>query len=293
MPLFNNPADVARTLDSSAASAPSAWERASLKSRADAVRSGLKNIRRLEGVGNVSAKALGGVAAGVNALLAPAGSAVLRGAKGTVDWLAEHPGVARPLGVAALAAPIIASDFMPLGDRETQQILRARYEPDRVIGERVTMASLNDFLEKKAAISRARPDFVRDFKNNLTAGMAKGVGSELTHVIATLAGKGFGAVRDALSTNPSRKALLNKLLDSDPVISDAVKRNPAMLETLLEAYGTLLRYAPSLTQDTNAVRSFLREVILGGGHVNYATIKNLIETEKALTGDPGKRKGGY
>ena len=66
------------------------------------------------------------------------------------------------------------------------------------------------------------------------------------------------------------------------VISDAIRRNPSVQKQLLEAYATMLKFAPSLTTDVNAVRSFLREVILGGGNVNYAVVKNLIDTERAL-----------
>lgn len=148
------------------------------------------------------------------------------------------------------------------------------------------MAKLSEFLEKKAAAPSMSP--YGALQGSVIGGFGKGLGIGAAELLGSSLGKLFSAAKDAISTNPARKAMLQKLLDSDPVISDAVRRNPAMVETLMEAYSTMLRYAPSLTVDTNAVRSFLREVILGGGQVNYATIKNLIETEKAVSGLHGK-----
>jgi hypothetical protein len=90
-------------------------------------------------------------------------------------------------------------------------------------------------------------------------------------------------VQQSLIVDPKRKQMFESVLRSDPVVHDALTRNPEAAKTLGEAYQTMVRFAPSLSLDVNAVRSFLREAVMGGsGGVNYATIKTLIETEKGL-----------
>jgi hypothetical protein len=61
-----------------------------------------------------------------------------------------------------------------------------------------------------------------------------------------------------------------------------VARHPDSKVLLRDSYGTMERFAPTLSLDINAVRSFLREAVLGGSGVNYATIKNLVDTEKSI-----------
>lgn len=280
MPLFRRPEDVAADLESAAGAATDPWARRSAAVRAARIRSGTALADHAVEGAKLVGRGAKGLLQGAESLLAPAGRPILEGAGAVGRWLYAHPGVATRLGGAMIAAPIIAGDFMPHASAQTNQILNAYADPEYVV-TRPDMSKLSEFLEKKAAQSTG---VYGDLRNAAVGGFGKGVGIGAADLLGSALGTLFGAAKDALSTNPARKAMIKKLLDSDPVISDAVRRNPATLETLMEAYSTMLRYAPSLTVDTNAVRSFLREVILGGGHVNYATIKNLIETEKALTG---------
>lgn len=75
--------------------------------------------------------------------------------------------------------------------------------------------------------------------------------------------------------------VLRKVLSEDSVIREAVERDMALRPKIIEGYETLKRFAPSLAGDVNAVRSFLREVVLSGGGVNFATVKTLIDTQRA------------
>lgn len=205
----------------------------------------------------------------------------------------KFPRLTEAAVLTGLTAPIILSDARPTSRNESAAILHARYNPEQTVTLEPAMHKLSAFLEKKAAGAANPMPLGQSLGRGLLGDLAGGVGQELAKMVMHGAGRAFGAARDAFSTNPARKQLLEKLLASDPVLSDAVRRNPATLEQLMEAYQTMLRYAPSLTVDANAVRSFLREVVLGGGHVNYATIKNLIETEKSLHGDMPKYKGSF
>jgi hypothetical protein len=101
----------------------------------------------------------------------------------------------------------------------------------------------------------------------------------------------FSSSKNILVDDPKRKALLETLFRSDPVLKDSLARHAESKTMLLEAYGTMTRFAPTLSMDINAVRSFLREAVLGGSGVNYATIKNLVDTEKSIS-ESKPRYGG-
>lgn len=215
----------------------------------------------------------------------------------------HKPSLARKLMVrgaavgAAATNPILLERAQNAYDYAANGILRARQDPERLIGERTVMASLDDFLEKKASMPPPVSG-IQDVKAWPTGktigvhaagyglkGFAEGAGSEVAKALMYGISRLAGGVGRALVGDPKRRDLLQKVLTTDPVLSDALQRSPSMTQNLLEAYGTLNKFAPTLATDVNAVRSFLREVVLGGGHVNYATIKNLIETEKGLHGN--------
>jgi hypothetical protein len=116
----------------------------------------------------------------------------------------------------------------------------------------------------------------------LGKGLGSGFGGALVGLVSHGIGTGVDALRDHFLLEPKRKALVETLLRTDPVLSDAVERHPDSKTLVTESYGTMVRFAPTLSLDINAVRSFLREAVLGGSGVNYATIKNLVDTEKSI-----------
>ena len=68
---------------------------------------------------------------------------------------------------------------------------------------------------------------------------------------------------------------------ADDVISQA---DPALVSS---SFDTMKRFAPSLAADPNAVRSFIRESATWGTGPSYATLKNLADAERAVTGAGG------
>lgn len=146
-------------------------------------------------------------------------------------------------------------------------------------------------------------DNVRLLKQAGLMDLFKGIGSGLTstatgegiggrlmgNLFTGLAGLGVtgavyggGKLHEMLSVEPARKRLLEGIIKTDPVIVDAVRRDPKIVAMLEQTYQTMVRFAPSISMDPNAVSSFLREAVLSGGGVNYATIKMLAETEKEI-----------
>ena len=74
----------------------------------------------------------------------------------------------------------------------------------------------------------------------------------------------------------ARKRILAKLMKDDPIISGAEKQK------VIEAYSTMVKTAPILSTDINAVRSFLRDAVQFEGGISFSTIADLARAEKSL-----------
>lgn len=268
-----------------------------------------------------------------NAALAPAssvGPSALRGLGNIGSHLKQNPHLlGRGLAVAAVA-PILMNAFESSDQKYEDSLMSAYQNPDRTV-----TASLEEFLEKKAAsygqlagqpgysqpshygveeALRNLTDGVRrggatsagtpggssptmmgsigaGIRDSFTSGIGSGVGKGLVDTIFGLLGGIVNAGKDVLITEPKRKAILETVMRQDQVIADAISHHPDGEHLVMEAYGTMVRVAPTLSMDINAVRSFLREAVIGGAGVNYATIKNLADTEKALA-EARRARGG-
>ena len=218
------------------------------------------------------------------AVLEPAsklGPPFIRGLGEIGEYVRKSPQLLR-LGIgASLLAPILASTAQSQQKKYEDTIMGIQRDPSRVI-----TASLEEFLEKKAA-GAARSlgmDIGTGIRDSFAQGVGGGVGHGLVDALFGGIGGSVDALKDFFVTSGTRQRLLESLMRSDPVISDAVQHNPKGKDIVLEAYATMRKFAPHLATDTNAVRSFLREAVMGGAGVNYATIKNLVDTEKTITG---------
>lgn len=215
----------------------------------------------------------------------PAGSALFEGLNAVGEYLGKPSRLPYVAGALALA-PILGAAVQD----------RQRHFEDELMGLQMhpfnKMNSLSLFLEKKAEVYEKTAASLRDFMptvgghayDSVTSGIGQGLGGGVAKALLGAAGTGFNAAHNAWIVDPRRKRLYESVLRTDPVIHDALSRNPQAEQVLMEAFSTMVRFAPSLALDVNAVRSFLREAVLGGAAgVNYATIKTLIETEKAHT----------
>lgn len=237
--------------------------RALVESATDAVKSIPRALNAARRVGDVA--------------LAPAktvGPPILKGLGGLASLATKSPR-ATVLGLSALGAGVSALETSaPYRHGLEQTLMDARGNPDMVIH-----ASLNEFLDKKASLEKVASGFLAQ---NIVQGMGKGIGAGLAGLVAYGAGSAYGKLRDSAVMDGRRRRMVEDLFQSDTIIHDAIQRNPKGREMLLEAYGTMVRFAPTLSMDKNAVKSFLREAAIGGAGVNYATIKNLVETENEI-----------
>jgi hypothetical protein len=233
----------------------------------------------------------------INKVLAPAGTSGLRALGSAGQYLRQNPNLMR-LGIGtAVAAPILWNAFHSSQQKNEKDLMAMNRDPSRVI-----TASIDEFLEKKAdqmgfgfnglgvaAVPKyslggipgeVHNNAIKSFQEGFGGGIGKGVADRIFSGLGSL----VGSIRDSVITNPARQKMVESLIRSDPSVHDFVNNHPEGRTMIMEAFGTMVRFAPTLSTDINAVRSFLREVAITGSGVNYATIKNLIETEKTLTG---------
>ena len=81
----------------------------------------------------------------------------------------------------------------------------------------------------------------------------------------------------------ARRAILGDLKQNDTVLSNADDK------VLMGAYHTMTRFAPVLSTDSNAVRSFLRQAVMSGSGPDYMSIRLLADAERSVT-NVGKDK---
>ena len=126
-----------------------------------------------------------------------------------------------------------------------------------------------EFGERKDPLHMAGSAAVQTF--------GKGVGEMGVDLLKDLASKAVAAVGN-VGQDAARQAILQQLKGSDPVLAEADDK------VLMDAYHTMVRFAPVLSTDANAVRSFLRTAVTSGAGPDFASIKQLADAERAVTG---------
>lgn len=243
-----------------------------------AVNRGLGVEQTLRDAGGAAKNLLFGGARSAKGILTSGGDSTTKGLAGVSDFVQAHPKGA--LTAAALAS-ILPGAFDQSQHRFENELMTAYRDPDSV-----HIASLDEFLEKKAAGLQDA-----GFMSHMMQGTGKALGTGVVTALLGSLGHHLSNTKNVMFDEPKRKALLDQLFRTDPVIKDALARHPDSKTMLMEAYGTMAKFAPTLSMDINAARSFLREAVLGGSGVNYASIKNLVDTERAIA-DSKPKYGG-
>lgn len=112
------------------------------------------------------------------------------------------------------------------------------------------------------------------------AAFGKELGTMGANLLRDIASKAQSAV-GSIGENAARKAIIDQIKKEDPVLAQAEDK------TLMEAYHTMVRFAPTLSTDKNAVKNFLRHAVMSGSGPDFIAIKLLADTERAVT-DKGK-----
>ena len=135
------------------------------------------------------------------------------------------------------------------------------------------MAGMKDFINPASA-----KNIALHIGGTAIAGALGAVGASLLKDMYSKAKSSLGSV----GNNTARKAIIDQLKKEDPVLNNSSDA------TLMEAYHTMVRFAPTLSTDKNAVRSFLRQSVMSGAGPDFTTIKLLADSERAVTGKTQK-----
>jgi hypothetical protein len=154
------------------------------------------------------------------------------------------------LGVSALAAPALE---------------RAGYKVREYFWP--TDAGLDGLPERVRMDELAAESFANS--------VGKELGKSTVGLVGDMLSKGM-AMPGAIMQGRQRSSVFDSLRQEDEVIA---KAEPQQLD---EAYHTMVRFAPTLATDKNAVKTFLRESILYGTGPNFMAIKQLADAEKAV-----------
>jgi hypothetical protein len=139
------------------------------------------------------------------------------------------------------------------------------------IGESIKRKLIGrDFGEKKDPFHMGASSAIGAFGKEMGT-----TGANLLRDIANKAMEAAGHAGDA----SARDAIIGDLKRNDPVLAGADD------QTLMEAYHTMSRFAPVLSTDKNAVRSFLRQAVTSGSGPDFMSIKLVADAERAVTGD--------
>lgn len=178
-----------------------------------------------------------------------------------------------PMGAARAAGPALGAAGKALGGN---QILNA---PGQGIGQGLSKMFERkmfgqDFGEKRDPLHMGAGAAVTSFGKEMGTS-----GANLLRDIANKAMEAAGHAGDA----SAREAIIGDLKKTDSVLANADDT------TLMEAYHTMTRFAPVLSTDKNAVRSFLRQAVMSGSGPDFMSIKLISDAEHSVTGDKVKR----
>jgi hypothetical protein len=177
-------------------------------------------------------------------------SSVLGGMAGTKPQMGQMGSLGGHLGGHALMSML-------------SPILQA---PSQGIAERI-----------KGVFAPKPPGMLDNLQGKALETFGKSLGETGAGLVRDLVSKAVAAVGSA-GDQSARVAILRTLKLEDPILAEADDK------TLMEAYHTMTRFAPVLSTDKNAVRSFLRQAVTSGAGPDYASIKLLADSERAVTG---------
>jgi hypothetical protein len=126
----------------------------------------------------------------------------------------------------------------------------------------------------------AREELDEEAAKSFAAETGKQVARGTVNLFADMLSKAVSMPAKALQSKAQR-GVFTMLQQEDDVLSQA---DPQQLQ---ETYHTMVRFAPTLATDKNAVKTFLRESVLYGTGPNHVAIKQLAEAENADNPPPG------
>lgn len=136
-------------------------------------------------------------------------------------------------------------------------------------GQKIRKAIYPNVTDRVKADEEAVESFAKE--------VGKQVGTKTVNLFADMLSKTVQAPVNMFQRR-AQKSVFETLKNEDDVLAQA---DP---QQLLESFHTMVRFAPTLATDKNAVKTFLRESALYGTGPNFVGIKQLADAESAVTG---------
>lgn len=200
------------------------------------------------------------------------------------DWGALLSGMAGAKPSAPKAAPIYAGKPAPTGWATPPGPSKGQI--GSAIGGQLLMSMLSTLAKGpaegiserlKGVFAPKPPGVFQTMQSTAVESLGKSVGEAGAGLVRDIASKALSLV-GGIGDQSARTAIIQALKAEDPILAEADDK------ALMEAYHTMVRFAPMLSTDKNAVRSFLRQAVMSGSGPDYASIKLLADSEHAVTG---------
>lgn len=215
----------------------------------------------------------------------------LLGAIHTVAGKTKDFAVKHPVATMAIGGTGVGVSRMEIPQKEMQAKIMREYL--KAPGAKYSScAALEKFAERKMYLAskvafekvavlpdEKQPSFDQSMSSGAGSAAGKGLVAEGIAAVRRLLGMSSQAIADRVVAEPQRKKILNDVVKNDYVINTAERENPGQA---MQAYGTMKRFAPTLSTDPNVVQSFLRHSAQTGGPMDFQTVKGLADAEAAV-----------
>lgn len=207
------------------------------------------------------------------------------------DFARKHPaattgaavGTAGTIGTAA-TLPHAAQEGRKL-EAEIMQNYTGAPSGKFVYAELQEFSARKKYLGEKIALHKIAndlPTYSRLYGSG-EEGFAKEVGKGIAQSGIAALGKLIRGtartVKERMVLDKRREALVDHIMQFDPIVSVQERVNPG---STIQAYSTMVKFAPTLSTDPNVVTSFLREASQSEGGINPLTVQQLAKTEESI-----------
>jgi len=218
------------------------------------------------------------------------GKGVLKGvdllARKSVDIAKKYPA----LTLGGVGVGIGAANSVTPGKRESDAIMReylgapgAKYsscdQMEKFAERKMVLAAKLAFEKISTLPDERQPSFDQSVSGGAGKAVGMGVINEGIAALRRLVGMSSQAISSRYVDDPKREKIIEQVIKQDPTVRTGERENPGQAA---QAYGTMRRFAPTLSTDPNVVTSFLRNSALTGGPMDFQTVKGLADAEHAV-----------
>jgi len=212
--------------------------------------------------------------------------------KKVLQWIKDNPkkstgiaaGTAGVLGTAA-AVPRAGREGRKL-EAEIMQNYTGAPGGKFVYAELEAFSTRKRYLGEKIALNKTASeglpgyaDLVGGAETGFASALGKGVAQSGLEALGKLIRGTARSVKERMVLDKKREGIVDHIMSYDPIVSVQERVNPG---STIQAYSTMVKFAPTLSTDPNVVTSFLREASQSEGGINPLTVQQLAKTEESI-----------